>query len=103
ERMLRHFGPKLEVSAHHVKIKGGQKMHGIPVQVPSDPSTAAFWIGAASIIPGAKLDLKNISLNPTRTGLIQVLQRMGAHIKTEITHSVPEPVGDIQVTAGTLR
>jgi 3-phosphoshikimate 1-carboxyvinyltransferase len=102
ERLLHHFGPKLDVTNERVKVSGGQKLYGTKVMVPSDPSTAAFWIGAASIIPGAELHLENISLNPTRTGFLRVLQRMGAKIEVEVTESIPEPVGIINVKYGKL-
>jgi 3-phosphoshikimate 1-carboxyvinyltransferase len=70
--------------------------------VPGDPSTAAFWVGTASIIPNSKIEMHNISLNPTRTGFLEVLKRMGAKIKTEITSHHPEPVGSIFVETGDL-
>lgn len=98
ERLLPHFGCKISVTDKEISIEGGQKLKGNIVKVPSDPSTAAFWIGAASIIPGSTLEMDNVSLNPTRIGFIYALQRMGAHIETEITTALPEPVGKIRVS-----
>lgn len=97
ERLLPHFGVDIDVSENKISIKGNQSLKANIVKVPGDPSTAAFWIGAASILPGSTLELENISLNPTRIGFIYALQRMGADIKTEITSSHPEPVGKIIV------
>ena len=98
ERLLPHFGCDISVSDKEISIKGGQKLKANVVKVPGDPSTAAFWIGAASIIPGATLEMENVSLNPTRIGFIYALQRMGAEIETEITTAIPEPVGKIRVS-----
>ena len=97
ERLLPHFGVEINTNDKEITIRGGQTLKANIVSVPSDPSTAAFWIGAASIIPGATLELENISLNPTRIGFIYALQRMGADIETEIVTSLPEPIGKIRV------
>jgi 3-phosphoshikimate 1-carboxyvinyltransferase len=103
ERLLPHFGMSIETSEKEIIIKGGQQLKANVVKVPSDPSTAAFWIGAASIIPGATLELENVSLNPTRIGFIYALQRMGADIETEILTALPEPVGKIKVRFSGLK
>lgn len=97
ERLLPHFGVAIKVTDKEISIEGGQKLKGNIVKVPSDPSTAAFWIGAASIIPGATVEMENVSLNPTRIGFIYALQRMGAHIETQVVTPEPEPVGTIKV------
>jgi 3-phosphoshikimate 1-carboxyvinyltransferase len=102
ERLLPHFGVKIEVSSQSIAIAGRQEMRANQVIVPGDPSTAAFWVGTASIIPNSKIEMHNISLNPTRTGFLEVLKRMGAKIKTEITSHHPEPVGSIFVETGDL-
>lgn len=102
ERLLPHFGINLEVTSDHISIEGGQTMKANRVVVPGDPSTAAFWVGTASIIPNSKIEMHNISLNPTRTGFLEVLKRMGARIRTEITSHHPEPVGSIYVETGSL-
>ncbi len=103
ERLLPHFGCKIDVTETAISIEGGQKLKGNVVKVPSDPSTAAFWIGAASIIPGSVLEMENVSLNPTRIGFIYALQRMGAVIETEVTTALPEPVGKIRVKFAGLK
>ena len=103
ERLLPHFGVEIKTSETEIALTGGQKMISNTVKVPGDPSTAAFWIGAASLVPGSLLELENISLNETRIGCIRVLERMGALIKTEITTHHPEPVGKIRVEANALK
>ncbi len=103
ERLFPHFGVAIQTSPEAILLRGGQKMKGNVVKVPGDPSTAAFWIGAASLIPGSELELENISLNETRIGFVRVLQRMGADIKLEITSSHPEPVGTIKVKYSGLK
>ncbi len=103
ERLLPHFGVKMKVTDQAIEIEGGQKLKANAVKVPSDPSTAAFWIGAASLIPGAELSLDNISLNPTRIGFIRALQSMGASIQIEVVTSEPEPVGKVKVKASGLK
>jgi len=95
--MLPHFGAKLEVTNDRITVVGNQQLQANVVEVPGDPSTAAFWIGAACMIPGATLELHNISLNPTRLGMIDILLQMGADIKMHITKSHPEPMGTILV------
>jgi 3-phosphoshikimate 1-carboxyvinyltransferase len=103
ERLLPHFGVNLEVTATEIRVPGKQPLRANRVNVPGDPSTAAFWLGAASIISGSVVEMEGISLNPTRIGCLLALQRMGATISTEITESHPEPVGKIQVRSGDLR
>ncbi|MGK5085650.1 3-phosphoshikimate 1-carboxyvinyltransferase [Bdellovibrionota bacterium FG-1] len=102
ERLLRHFGVPVDVSATSIRIQGGMKLRATSVTVPGDPSTAAFWIASAGLIPGAQLELENISLNPTRIGFIRAMQKMGANITTRITSELPEPIGQVRVTPGTL-
>jgi len=113
---LRHFGARLESplelneprrlgepggrgvqGGQEIRIPGPQTLRARPVQVPGDPSTAAFWIAAACLIPGAELRLDQISLNPTRLGFIRVLKRMGADLKITPTGETPEPIGSIEV------
>ena len=103
ERMLNDFGVHLDLNSMRIQIQGPQSLRATTVQVPGDPSTAAFWIAAASIIPEAQLQLENISLNPSRLGFLRVLQRMGANIQIQSTSEQSEPVGRIRVTAQPLK
>ncbi len=107
ERMLRAFGADLEIggeAGRHVTLRPGGVLRGQPVVVPGDISSAAFWLVAGAITPGADLTVQNVGLNPTRTGLLEVLAAMGAHIETLQPREVAgEPVGDLRVRHGPLQ
>ncbi len=103
ERMLDYFGVRVEQTSESVSVRGGQKLTAHPVHVPGDPSTAAFWMAAACLIPGAEIEMENIALNPTRIGFINVLKRMGADIRIEVVAERPEPVGRVTVRHGKLK
>lgn len=103
ERMLPRFGASIEVSADEIAIDGGQQLHGIFLEIPGDPSSAAFWIAAALITPDSEIELRDVSLNATRSGFIDVLQRMGARVQTQLRRREPEPVGTIHVRSSDLR
>lgn len=103
ERLLPHFGVELQTKGAEIFLAGGQKFRANRLNVPGDPSTAAFWLAAACMVPNSDIELKNISLNPTRIGFIEVLKRMGAKIETEMTESTPEPIGNIRIKYARLR
>lgn len=103
ERLLGHFGVKIHSTDSEVRVQGGQKFQANTLIVPGDPSTAAFWMAAACMIPGAEVVLPNVSLNPTRIGFLRVLERMGARIETQVTQERPEPIGEIRVTYRQLK
>jgi len=69
----------------------------ISMEIPGDISSAAFFITAAAMMPGSELRVKNVSLNPTRSGILTALQKMGAKIETHTKASEPEPIGDIHI------
>jgi 3-phosphoshikimate 1-carboxyvinyltransferase len=87
ETMLRHFGVQTVRQGKEVSIAGGQIPDAMKFSVPGDISSAAFWLVAAAAQTGAKLTVKNVGLNPTRTGIIKVLVRMGAQINEVCTGS----------------
>jgi len=96
ERMLPAFGADLKTDGLSVSIHSGKELHAQETDVPGDFSSAAFFMVAALLIPGAEVMLRNVGINPTRTGLIDVLRSMGAHIEIEDVRSVSgEPVADI--------
>jgi 3-phosphoshikimate 1-carboxyvinyltransferase len=97
ERLLAHFNVKCMRDGLAVSIYGGQKPEPNDLYVPGDISSAAFWMVAAAATPGAQLNLKNVGLNPTRTGIINVLLRMGAQISDFMDVSEGEPRGNISV------
>lgn len=103
ERMLPHFGVRLGVTPSEITLEGGQELRGCEVNVPGDPSSAAFWMAGAAMIPDADVEVRNISLNPTRAGFVRVLERMGATVETELTEEKPEPRGNVRIRPGELR
>jgi 3-phosphoshikimate 1-carboxyvinyltransferase len=108
ERLLAHFHapPIIDVrddDGKTIRVRGGTKLHGRDFSVPGDFSSAAFWIAAASALPGADLTITNLGLNGTRTGLISVLTRMGANFAEAVTDSTCEPFGNVHVSGRKLR
>lgn len=102
ERMLRGFGAELSVEetpqGRVIAIRGEAELQPQQIAVPGDPSSAAFWMVAASIVPGSDIVIANVGMNPTRTGIITALKMMGADITELNPRSVGgEPVADLQV------
>ncbi|WP_018974551.1 3-phosphoshikimate 1-carboxyvinyltransferase [Rudaea cellulosilytica] len=81
ERMLRAFGYPIEFSEGHARLSGGHRLRATNVVVPADFSSAAFFLVAASIVPGSELILRDVGMNPRRTGLLHALRLMGADIR----------------------
>ncbi|MGC1244588.1 MAG: 3-phosphoshikimate 1-carboxyvinyltransferase, partial [Spirulinaceae cyanobacterium] len=106
ERMLRAFGAKVEVDpvTNSAAIIGPSQLQGQKVIVPGDISSAAFWLVAGAIVPGSELLVKNVGVNPTRTGVLQVLQEMEANLELQNQREVAgEPVADILVRHSNLK
>jgi 3-phosphoshikimate 1-carboxyvinyltransferase len=106
ERMLRAFGANLTVDPEtcSATVTGGATLTGQPVIVPGDISSAAFWLVAASIVPGSELLVQNVGVNPTRTGILDVLTAMEADITWENQRQVAgEPVADLRVRSSQLK
>ncbi|MGB9920792.1 MAG: 3-phosphoshikimate 1-carboxyvinyltransferase [Moorellales bacterium] len=104
ERMLQAFGAEIWQEQGWIKVKGPAVLEGQAVEVPGDFSAAAFFLVAGALVPGSRLYLPGVGVNPTRTGLLEVLRRMGA----EVTLASPrrlggEPVADLEVCSGPLR
>lgn len=102
ERMLRGFGAELTVEdapqGRVIAIRGEAELTPQQITVPGDPSSAAFWMVAASIVPGSDIVIANVGLNPTRTGIITALKMMGADIIELNARDVGgEPVADLRV------
>ncbi|WP_243296830.1 3-phosphoshikimate 1-carboxyvinyltransferase [Bacillus litorisediminis] len=104
ERMIQYFGGKLEKNGLTIRIDGSAQLEGRDLVVPGDISSAAFFIAAAILAPNSELLIKNVGLNETRTGMITVLERMGANLEI-IPHSIDsfEPYGDILVRSSKLQ
>lgn len=104
ERMLAAFGANVDVKGNSVTVTGRPKLTGRTVRVPGDISSAAFFLVAASIVPGSDLLVRNVGINPTRTGVLDVLTEMGADMEYVNTRDESgEPVADIRVKAAKLR
>lgn len=98
EIMLKQFGGDIEIKHDDILIKPVKELKGRVVHVPGDISSAAFFIVAASILPGSDITIKNVGLNPTRTGVIDALKMMGADIEVIYANGEnSEPSGDIKV------
>ncbi len=104
ERMLRAFGVHLTSASGKVKISGGQILNGQYVRIPGDPSSAAFFWAAALMVPGSSITVRDVGLNPTRTGILDIFQQMGAHVDIQQKEEwCGEPVGDVTVSGEKLR
>jgi 3-phosphoshikimate 1-carboxyvinyltransferase len=104
ERMLRYFGANLETGGSTVTLQGGQELQGREICVPGDISSAAFLLVAALIVPGSELLIRNVGINPTRTGVIDILQAMGGDIMLQNQRELSgEPVADLLVRSSRLK
>jgi 3-phosphoshikimate 1-carboxyvinyltransferase len=105
ERLFSWLGLPITCDGPTLRLRAPVALHdGFCFTVPSDPSAAAFFLVAASITPGSDLLLEGVSLNPTRTGILDVLKAMGADLAiTEEKTDQPEPIGAIRVRASSLR
>jgi len=103
ERLLPEFGIPVSVRAGEVAVEPG-RLRGCDVVVPRDFSSAAFMIAAALLVPDSSIELQGVGVNPTRTGLLQVLARMGARVNVSGERLAGgEPVADLHVEAGRLK
>jgi len=101
ERMLPAFGAEINIKDNVISIKGRAELKSNLIEIPGDFSSAAFFLVGALIIDNSDLIIKNVGINPTRTGVLEVLQRMGADIKIENTRYISgEPVADLYCTGG---
>jgi 3-phosphoshikimate 1-carboxyvinyltransferase len=106
ERALRLFGAAVSCVDRTVSIEGGQRLLGSTLTVPGDISSAAFWLVAASALAGSEVVVAEVGLNPTRTGIIDVLRRFGARVDIEsssLMDEAGEPIGTVTVRHGDLR
>jgi len=104
ERLLQGFGYPVEKQGDNVMLTGGGRLQACAIDIPADISSAAFFMVGASIAPHSDLLLEHVGINPTRTGIIRILQRMGANITVLNDRlSGGEPVADIRVKAAALQ
>ena len=103
ERMLRYLGVPLTGSGTEIAVTGGSELNGDYIEVPGDPSSAAFLIVAGLLVHDAEVLVRSVGVNPTRTGFLEILQNMGARIELlNMREMSGEPVADIRVRAGRL-
>jgi 3-phosphoshikimate 1-carboxyvinyltransferase len=104
ERMLAAFGRPVEVDGRRVRMTGGGRLAGCRMRIPADISSAAFFLVGAAIAPGSELSLPGVGVNPTRTGVLRVLEAMGARIRLDNPREEGgEPVADLHVSHAPLR
>lgn len=104
ENMLKAFGAQITEENNHITITNESNLQATDVFVPGDISSAAFFIVAAAIKPNSQLTLKNVGLNETRAGIIEVMHQMGASVKIENEQTINgEVLGDITITNTTLK
>ena len=104
ERALRAFGATLTTDGRGVEVTGDAPLAACAVRVPGDLSSAAFWAVAAAAIPGSDIEIVGVGLNPTRTGILDVLERAGARLHRETEAAgAGEPCGRIRVRPGEPR
>ncbi|SOB75854.1 3-phosphoshikimate 1-carboxyvinyltransferase [Marinobacter sp. LV10R510-11A] len=104
ERMLAGFGYKVERDGPTASVTGGGKLTANAIDVPADISSAAFFMVAASIAPGSDLTLRHVGMNPTRIGVINILQQMGGNIEIMAEREIGgEPVADLRVRFAELK
>ncbi|CAH2715746.1 3-phosphoshikimate 1-carboxyvinyltransferase 1 [Neobacillus rhizosphaerae] len=104
ERMIRMFGGEIRKDNQMITVKGGQKLKAATIHVPGDISSAAFFLVAGAIIPESEVILKNVGLNPTRTGIIEVMKQMGADLQiVQKDDNSFEPFGDLIIKTSELK
>ena len=96
ERLLRAMGAELEISELAITLRPVERLRCVDVEVPGDFSSAAFWLTLGVLHPAAEIRIQNVGLNPTRTGFVTILQRMGANVELQSERDVAgEPVADL--------
>ncbi|MBT2726278.1 3-phosphoshikimate 1-carboxyvinyltransferase [Bacillus sp. ISL-75] len=104
ERMIKKFGGEIHKDNQNIMVKGGQKLTATSIHVPGDISSAAFFLVAGAVIPDSEIVLKNVGLNPTRTGIIEVMKKMGADLEiVQNDETSFEPFGDLIIKTSSLK
>lgn len=103
ERMMAAFQLTCKTVGNRIFVPGGQMPETCDFTVPGDISSAAFWLVAAAAMDGSRLLLKDVGLNPTRTAILKVLSRMGAHMTETVHNSGGEPIGNIEIFGAPLK
>ena len=102
ERMFRALGVEIDTEGSTITLDPPEDLHAVDIAVPGDISSAAFFLTAGAIVPGSELTIRNVGVNPTRTGVIDVLRDMGASITEDNFRDESEPICDLTVRASAL-
>ena len=103
ERMLEHFGARIKTEGMKISIEGGNELNGQNLFIPGDISSAAFLMVGALIVPGSHITIRDVGANPGRTGILEVLHRMGADVEVVNERIISnEPVADMTVRSSEL-
>ena len=103
ERILQAQGAALHTNGDEIRCEPADDLRALDLDVPGDISSAAFWIAAAVLHPDAEITIRNVGLNPLRTGILDALQSMGADIETQVEVTDPEPSGTVVARSSDLR
>ena len=104
ERMLEGFGYPVNRHTSHTVLQPGGALHAADLTIPGDFSSAAFFLVAATVVPGSRIELHGVGMNPTRTGLLDILKSMGAKIEINNSRTTAgEPIADLIVESSNLR
>ena len=103
ERMFRALGVEVETHGSTITLEPPEDLHAVDIRVPGDISSAAFFLVAGAIVEGSELTIRNVGVNPTRTGILDVLREMGADMSISNFHDDAEPVCDLTVKHSMLR
>jgi 3-phosphoshikimate 1-carboxyvinyltransferase len=102
ERMLRAMGAAIQAGGRRARVSRAERLTPLDIEVPRDVSAASFWLVAAGLIPGSRIRLPGVGLNPTRTGFVELLRRSGFNLVVSADpDAAGEPVGTIEVGAAT--
>jgi len=100
ERMLKYFGSNLKVEGLKIQVEGGKELEAKTIEIPADISSASFFMAGAILLKGSRVRIRDVSINPTRAGILDVLTRMGAKLKVTNRRDLFEPLGDIEIDSG---
>ena len=103
EKFLEGAGASIRREGEWLVVEKTERIRALEAEIPGDISAAAFFIAGAAMTPGSEITVEKVCLNPTRTGLLEVLKRMGASIQSTVIQRVPEPLGTIHLQGGRLR
>lgn len=103
ERLLQAFGAQVEQKGNSIAVVGGCRLQGQKVEVPGDISSAAFFLVAGCLVPKSEIIVRDVGVNPSRTGILRILQSMGADIELFNRCEKLEPTSDVVVRSSTLR